>query len=305
MSTNSNVYKIAFYNTENLFDTFDDPQTADHDFLPNSELKWNVLKYKHKIANIAQVINSIDVEENLIAIGLSEVENEKVVKDLIQLLNGDWNYVYCKTSDPRGIDQVFLYQSKLIQIISHENISISNPLYDNIFLRELLHVTIKFHDDIFEILLIHWPSRVNGNEETIEKRIFAASQTYLYSKKLRSNSEESKIIIMGDLNDNPDNKSISILTSDGYLNNPFYTLLDGNIGTCKHNGEWQIFDQILYSNTIINMEKWEVSKGNIYNPDWLHYNENPNLGPFRTYLGNVYYGGYSDHFPVYIELKKI
>lgn len=304
MSDNTNVYKIGFYNTENLFDTIDDPKTADQDFLPNSDLKWNELKYEHKIANIAQVINAINNEENLIVLGLSEVENESVVKDLIQQLNNNWNYVYCKTSDPRGIDQVLLYQTKHIEILSNEIISISNPSYNDIFLREVLYVKFKCSDEDFHLLLLHWPSRVNGKEETIEKRLLAASQTFAFTETIRSKSDQPNLIVMGDLNDNPNNKSLSILTLDGYLNNPFYSLLDENIGTCKHDGKWQLFDQILYSKSILKDNKWDVSKGIIYNPDWLHYNENPNLGPFRTYLGNVYFGGYSDHFPVYIELTK-
>jgi predicted extracellular nuclease len=298
------IYKIAFYNTENLFDTLDDPETADHDFLPKGELKWNELKYKHKIVNISQVINEIDVDNNLAIIGLSEVENEEVVKDLINQLNNQWEYVYCKTSDVRGIDQVLLFQPNFITILKSQVFSMGQENTSQFFLRELLFVELLLDNEIFQLFLVHWPSRKKGKESTEEKRLNAAIETLQIIENINLQSPLTNLILLGDLNDNPDDDSVSLLCQKTPFNNPFFELMDKNIGTCKHEGQWYIFDQILYSPSIISSKKWSLSKGGIFNPEWLYYNENTNAGPFRTYLGNVYMGGYSDHFPIYIELQK-
>ena len=113
---------------------------------------------------------------------------------------------------------------------------------------------------------------------------------------------------MGDFNDTPEDPSIKDILCDDVLVNLF---ADGNKlgfeGTLKHQYTWQIFDQIIVTNSLINNDKGLVYRRNsaaIFHGDFL-FEKDESFGGvklFRTYVGPKYFGGYSDHLPVYIDL---
>ena len=71
--------RIMFYNVENLFDTADDPSTADDEFTPRGKKHWTKAKYTDKLLKIAEVIDSVGDKELPCIVGLAEVENRWVL----------------------------------------------------------------------------------------------------------------------------------------------------------------------------------------------------------------------------------
>ena len=79
-----NEYTIVSYNVENLFDTVDDPNVPDEEFLPESEKMWNNERYQKKLSDLAKVISEVNPLEMPEIVGLIEVENRTVLEDLIR-----------------------------------------------------------------------------------------------------------------------------------------------------------------------------------------------------------------------------
>lgn len=298
------TFRIGFYNTENLFDTIDDPHVNDSDFLPDGSLKWDSDRYELKMRHTAQVIDSINMHQNVMLFGLSEVENESVVKDLSQRIQGTWAYVHGPTSDPRGIDQALLYQPDYFQPISSTMLKFNQEEEVDYFVREVLYVKGITYRDTVHVLVLHWPSRRDGKEKTQLKRVAAAMLTREIVDSILQQDKKAQIVLMGDLNDEPTDESVQTMLSDKSILNPFIDLKQKGIGTCRHEGQWFLFDQILFSSNTLMGKKWKLNNAQVFNPDWLYYKENRKSGPFRTYMGKKYFGGYSDHFPVFVEFKK-
>ena len=312
--TNLTSCKVAFYNVENLFDTEDDPHINDNDFLPTGKLAWSTERYQLKLQHIKEVLNGINKEHTLALFGMAEVENRTVLEDLLKK-DSVYQIIHYNSSDNRGIDVCLLYNSNyFIPIISYLSSYKSNG-NPKVSLREVLVVKGLLWNDTIHVLLNHWPSRRGGEEKSEHKRIAAASVTSHVIDSISKNNPFANIIIMGDFNDQPNDKSVSTISTMRNLTlttkndsakiiNPFAAKQDGGEGTCKYKRDWFLFDQILINNSLMNKKGCQFVSAEIYHPEWLYYKEDVNSGPYRTYLGNKYYGGYSDHLPVYIELKK-
>ena len=309
--TNATSCRVAFYNAENLFDTYDDSHTNDNDFLPDGKLKWTTERYELKLTHVKDVIDALNDSQTLALIGMSEVENKTVLQDLLKN-DTTFQIIHYNSSDKRGIDVCLLYNTSyftpLISYLAHFD-KTDNP---DLFLREVLVVKGILWNDTIHVLVNHWPSRREGEEKSERKRIAAAMLTQEIIDSINAISPSSNVIIMGDFNDEPANESMSVMLDlkaskkniEGELMNPFKVLQDEGKGTCRYKKDWLLFDQILISNSLMNKKGIQFLDAKIFNPEWLYYKNDLNSGPFRTYQGNKYYGGYSDHFPVYIELKK-
>lgn len=105
---------IAFYNIENLFDTINSPSTNDSEYLPNASKKWDSGKYFEKIKHINEVVAKLN---SPIILGLCEIENEQVVRDVVQGgdMNGKYGIVHFQSLDKRGIDNAIIYDSSLLR----------------------------------------------------------------------------------------------------------------------------------------------------------------------------------------------
>jgi hypothetical protein len=297
---------IAFYNVENLFDTIDDPHKSDNDFLPSSSLKWNSEKYKNKQHRLAAVIAHFD-KEGLTLLGLAEVENKQVVEELLrtpELINKQYQCIHEESKDPRGID-VALVHSQNFKPLFHK---ILRPCKEQECLesRDVLAVKGLLKGDTVWVYINHWPSRRMGTEKSNDKRMLLSNVLKHSVDSVLTSSPSSKIVIMGDFNDTPSDESILNLTKGKLLFNPFASLSADGGGSIKYKKDWLIYDQILLS------ANWKPEKKNssvtyqsntaaVYHPAFLHYKETLHNGPFRSYQGKTYYGGYSDHFPVYLE----
>jgi len=299
---------VAFYNVENLFDTFDDPHTSDNDFLPQSLLQWDQEKFNHKIDRLSEVIGKLD-QEGLILLGLAEIENEQVLDRLLKanaLSSKEYSYLQQDSQDPRGIDVALLYQKKKFSPLFHKFL---RPCFEGECLesRDILAVKGLMKKDTVWVFVNHWPSRRAGQAQSEPKRLLVAKVLKHCVDSILNKSPLSKIIIMGDFNDLPTDPSLKLLTKERKLVNVFNDEGVMKTGSIKYKKDWLQFDQILCSANAIGTQKGHVSyqekSAAVYNPDFLYYNKDKKNGPYRSYRGQKYYGGYSDHFPVYIKLN--
>lgn len=313
--TKSNIYTIAFYNVENLFDVIDDPDTHDDDFLPGSEKRWTNKRYKKKIYKLGTAISQIGKKRSRkppVLVGLAEVENKKVLNDLIDTNNLEdykYGYVHYDSPDERGIDVALLYQKEHFKVINSQSISIDITVErdDPDYTRDILLVEGELNDEHIFIIVNHWSSRREGAKETEFKRIIAAEKVIEICKSIRDKDSDAKVIVMGDFNDDPSSNSIQQLTNTLDLYNPMETLLSYTRGSLNHKFKWNIFDQIMISTNFFETEKQShsFSKADIFDEEFLQiYKGKFKKQPFRTFVGAKYKGGYSDHFPVFIQLKK-
>lgn len=315
MDTNAtNLYTIAFYNLENLFDTIDDPETLDDDFTPGGRKKWNEKRYKRKLKKLSSVIFQIgkkETEKTPSIVGIAEVENLEVVEDLIhskKLVDQQYGIVHYDSSDERGIEVALLYKKDDFELSNSETFSVL--LYDEQgerdHTRDILLVIGKLKGEKVYCFVSHWPSRRKGTEETEPNRILVAKRLREIVESIHDKDEEAKIIIMGDYNDNPNDRSIKHYLLNNNLYNPFESLFDKGKGTVTHENKWLLFDQIIISQNFFGGNvTLSYKHANIFSEHFLKSWKGKRKGnPFRTYIGKWHQGGYSDHFPVYITLEK-
>ena len=312
---NNSAYTIAFYNLENLFDTKNDPNILDDDFTPKGKKHWSYKRYKKKLKKLSGVIAQLGTVKSMHApaiVGVVEVENQKVLEDLVHtnaLKNENYGFVHYDSPDERGIDVALLYKKELFELISSETF----PLYLNgengerDYTRDILLVEGKLNGELIYVLVNHWPSRRTGNGETEDKRIKAAQLVTHIVEKINLKTEDPKIIVMGDFNDDPSSKSVKQHLVSPTFYNPMEQLLDTGNGSLNYKNTWHLFDQIIFSKNFLKIEpnKHSFKYAEVFDRYFLkEWNGKYKGNPFRTYTGKWYLGGFSDHFPVYVYLKK-
>ena len=309
------LHTIAFYNLENLFDTEDDPDTLDDDFTPKGFKKWSKKRYKRKLYKLAKTISEIgikDTQNSPVLIGVAEVENQKVMEDLISaepLRNLPYQFVHYDSPDERGIDTALIYNKEVFEVINSEAITLMIFEEDGTrdTTRDILYVHGKLNGEEVHVFVNHWPSRRDGDIETSHKRIKAAETIKEFMEGIEDNHTQiPNYIIMGDFNDDPSSESIKTLMECEHLYNPMEKLLSPERGSANYRRSWMLFDQILVSHNFFNYEKGTHSfaHANIFDDRFLTEFKGKFKGPpYRPYAGRKYIGGYSDHFPVYIQLK--
>ena len=323
IQSHENQLVIVFYNVENLFDTIDDPYNyGDNEFTATAKKKWNLERYEKKSSDLAKVIASINNNELPDIIGLCEVENRKVVEDLIEqnsLSAEDYGIVHEESPDYRGIDVALIYKKSEFNYLTHNAIKVNLPEDKKYQTRDILYVKgLISEKDTLHIFVNHWKSRYGGINETEYKRINAAKILRAKIDSIIDIDNNANIICLGDFNDEPQNKSLNttlIATNNKTPANKyelFNTLYEkdlNNEGTYSYNYKWFMLDNIIISQNLISNETgFHISdeSGQIYKEDWiLHYNSKANMYvPNKTYGGKTYYGGYSDHLPVYLILEN-
>ncbi len=304
---------VAFYNCENFFDTINDPKVNDEEFLPDAKTQWNTAKYNTKKNHLAQVISSMNDGKGADLIGLSEIENKKVLEDLISepsLKKSDYGIVHYNSADERGIDVALLYKKSVLKVIGSSSHRIHFPFDSTLKTRDFLVVKgeLKNGKQIY-FLVNHFPSRRNGSAESEPKRVYVAETEKHVIDSIVKADANSSFIAMGDLNDEPMDKSVQTLKSaNANFTNPYEDLKKKNEGSIYYKGEWSMFDQILISNNLMDCKTSKVCYENnsctIYKPDFvLEQTPGKYFGaPFKTFAGTRYFGGYSDHMSVYILL---
>lgn len=315
---NSGFYSICWYNVENLMDTIDNPATADDEFTPQSEKMWNTERYNTKLAHLSEVLSKLMGEEGLLpeVIALGEVENRAVVKDLVSTpaFDGkDYGIVHRDSPDGRGIDVAVAYDKTKFEVLQENFYTILVPDTDRPNTRLLLYVKgVVAKKDTLHFFVNHWPSRYGGQEASEPKRVAVAKVVReKVDSILDASGEDEKILLMGDFNDYPDNKSLTEVLRAGknpdgdprQLYNLSISLSEDGQGTYNYKGEWGCLDQIIVSHALHTAEAGMCELNNtaaIYREDYIMYHDKKydDWKPSRTYGGPNYYGGYSDHLPI-------
>ncbi|EGV42138.1 endonuclease [Bizionia argentinensis JUB59] len=309
------IYTVAFYNTENLFDIYNDRSKNDRDYLPNSDKHWTKKRYYNKLQKIGLSISKIgeaETDNPPSIIGLAEVENGKVIRDLLNTANLKdipYDFVHFNSKDERGMDVALLYNKKDFTVTHSEIFSIifDRPEGGDDFTRDILLVTGTLNGETISILVNHWASRREGTRLSEAKRMQSSTKVGTIIQSLKQAQPEAKIIVMGDFNDDPNCNSITQLVENNNLFNPMNTLRSFNRGSLVHHLKWHLFDQIMITTNFFKPDDThlEFEEANIFDPEFLKEYKGKYKGtPFRTYAGEKHKGGYSDHFPVYITLTK-
>jgi predicted extracellular nuclease len=318
-------YKIAcvgFYNLENLFDTIDDPLTNDAEFLPGGDYAWDSEKYNNKLHNMSKVISEIGTDltpDGLAVLGVAEVENKTVLEDLVAMpLIKERNYkiVHYNSPDKRGIDVGFLYQEKYFKLKNSASYRLVFPDELDYFTRDQLVVTGNMDGEDVSIIVAHWPSRRGGQAASEPNRIEAAKLGRKIIDSLFAENPDAKIVLMGDLNDDPINVSvmeyirakgkISKMKSGDMYNVMYDHYKNGN-GTLAWNDAWNLFDQMIVSEALVSedVSSYVFHQSYVFRKDYLIQQEGNYKGyPLRTHAGGIYLNGYADHLPVYMIFKK-
>lgn len=340
------AYAVGFYNLENLFDTIHAVGKNDYDFLPDGSYKWGTLKYTSKLHNMARVLSELGtdrVKAGAAVIGVSEVENRQVLEDLLRqesIANRGYRILHVDSPDRRGVDCALLYNPRFFTLedslyvlyiypdettgplplgfTQDENNDIHTlPLYG-----DTTHITRGFlvgigtmANEKMAVIVNHWPSR--GAESEARER--AAAQVYQLKEALLKKYPGIKIIIEGDLNDDPNNKSVvrelkavseqNQVKSEHDLFNPWYNMLyKTGQGTLLYNGKWNLFDQIILSGNLINGNDYTTltfRSNEVFMRDYLFQQDGKYKGsPLRTTAGGTWLNGYSDHLPTVVYLVK-
>ncbi len=307
-------YTLAFYNIENLFDIYDDELTRDDDFLPTAEKRWTVKRYKNKLRKLGFVISEIGKKEtntHPAIVGLAEVENAEVIKDLMSskhLAEIDYDFVHYDSPDERGIDVALLYDRNRFKVAYSKNYSIDlfNEKDEADYTRDILLVSGLFEGLELHVIVNHWPSRRTGDLETGHKRMAASKKVVEIIDNIKTKNKEAKIVVMGDFNDDPNNESVTHLVHSHGLFNPMETLISNERGTTNFKQKWNLFDQFMFTHNFFERKKNSLRyvNANIFDEDFLKLYDGKYKGtPYRTYVGRRYKGGYSDHFPIFLTLK--
>lgn len=308
-------YTVLSYNVENLFDTVDDLKVPDEEFLPQSEKKWTLERYQKKLDDLAKVIAGVNPSDYPEIIGLVEIENKSVLQDLINtavIKDQSYGIIHEESPDYRGIDVALLYRKDAFKAKWHEILPVVFADDTAFKTRDILHVVGKIKNNKVHVFVNHWPSRIGGDEKTEPKRVLAASVLKAKVDEVSAADPNALVIIMGDMNDEPVNKSLREILgaqspdTDSKLVNLMMPDDQKGLGTYFYSGNWNMLDNIIVSKGMIAGKKIKVEnrKGEIFRSDWMVFtNKNGDKTPNRTYVGDKYTGGVSDHFPVYFKMK--
>ena len=315
-------FTVMSYNVENLFDTLDTAGKDDVEFTPGGKKNWTSERYHTKLKHLSEVIAAVNPENGQFPdiVGIIEAENIAVLKDLAAqeaISAAGYECILEEGTDNRGIDCGLMYNPKTFKYLSHRSIRVKlRPSGQTT--RDILYVKGMVDKETLHIFVNHWPSRVGGKQQTENKRTQCADRLKEITDSLIKAEPQCNILIMGDLNDEPTDESVyEILQAKetsqySRLNNIMYALQNKNkgkfgSGTYYYKGEYSMLDNLIVSNPLLTRTsgfRLYENTGYIFAPDFISFKEsNGDIAPSRSYSGK-YYGGYSDHYPVYMIFYK-
>lgn len=252
--TDSVCLRIAFYNMENFFDCLHDSAKDDHDFTPQGIKGWGNAKYANKRNRLFKVIAAMDAEHSLAAMGLAEVENARVLRDLCRgtpLRYKNFDFVHFESPDLRGIDVALLYRKDLLSIDTSYPVPLIIPpdsvarTRDMLYVRAFVeaspvppdsgmsgnrlskdasgtgtgkHPCANRKKTCLHLFVCHFPSKYGGATETDHKRAAAARLLRQRMDSLSCKDSSAIILAMGDLNTHALDSVLAPLRSQPYLN---------------------------------------------------------------------------------------
>lgn len=307
---------VAFYNLDNLYDTIDDTDHDDAEFTPSGKYAWDVERYRQKLANMEKVISILAGGNAPDVLGMCELESQQALNDLFSTgtLKGHYSIIHYDSPDERGIDVAFAYNKKKLSVLQSQNIRVKLQRDTADRTRDILWVRTLIHSskDTIDFIVCHFPSRREGKDQSEPDRIDAA-RACITTARGKCNLSNQNLVIMGDFNDEPWDKSISsvigatdIRKNDGSdLQNLVWQFRDQGKGSYKYRDQWNMLDQFMISNALNDGKGAEYVKGsvNIASYDWMVQTGKYKGFPLRTFGGDKWLNGYSDHFPIYMNIK--
>ena len=331
-------YVIGFYNLENLFDTYHDDGKNDYEYLPDGANEWTEEKYARKLSNMARVIADMKKDNGAwhAVLGVSEVENRHVLEDLVAepaIAAANYQIVHYDSPDRRGVDCALFYRPEVFKFITSEAIPFTfdpsridwsqwtQEEKDAFRTRDILMVRGTIDGEMFAIFVCHLPSRLGGKGADLRPR--GAEIAYQRAMELQKEFPGIKIVVMGDMNDNPQDISmteflrgkekISEVTDEDFFD-PFLSMIKAGYSSLYYRGEGNIFDIVMVNNALANAPAGTfqiqpiVKKkyyGRVFNKPYMTNKSGQYKGtPFRTFSNGAFVGGFSDHYPTYIVIKK-
>lgn len=330
-------YVLGFYNVENLFDTYHDDGKNDYEYLPDGKNKWTEPKYEKKLHNIATVIKAMADENKAFhaVLGLSEIENRHVLEDLVsqpEIEAANYQIVHYDGPDRRGVDVALLYRPEHFTVEESKSIpfdfnsttitfTMDKEGQDYFRTRDILMVRGLLDGEMFAFFVAHLPSRIGGKGQDLRSR--GAEIIYEHSLELMKQYPGIKIMVMGDMNDNPTDESmvtymhgketIAEVGEQDFFS-PFLSMLKAGYGSLAYRGTWNIYDIILVNQAMANAPKGTLKiqpivkkkyYGRIFSQPFMTQQEGQYKGtPFRTFSSGTFIGGYSDHYPTYIIVSN-
>jgi endonuclease/exonuclease/phosphatase family metal-dependent hydrolase len=307
--------RIGFYNAENYFDPFADTTIDYTQFNPGGDHHWSAARYKTKRQHIFKVITAMGGWHGMDIMAFAEIENRFVLEDLIKstpLKDRDYGIIHFESPDHRGIDVGLIYRKAGFHPLFAKAIHVHDSADDNLRTRDILYVKGTAGVDTLQLFINHWPSRYGGLMATVSKRLLAAEYLRHAVDSVCRANPNAHVLILGDFNETIADKGlrwISGLHSDCniFALPPFYDF--GKVtGSIKSNSGWTIFDRVLCSKNMISIHSPVLVVGksfHIFDAPFLLEQDKKNMGlkPNRTYNGFTYHGGFSDHLPVYVDIR--
>ncbi|MFC2103171.1 endonuclease/exonuclease/phosphatase family protein [Bacteroidota bacterium] len=315
----SDTLFIAFWNLENLFDTANDLDKNDEQFLPSGDREWTDERFDIKLNHLARTIRSMNNSNGPDILGVCEIEHQSVIDSMIvrYLHDKKFKAFAFESPDKRGIDNGLVYNTEKFNLLSVRADTVH--LKDNWPTRPIVNVKLLYNQsDTLSVYLNHWPSRSGGSEKSEPNRISAATTIRNMVDEEFGKNPYAKIIVMGDFNDEPTNISVleklganaficdssalggRIFPEKQLFNTSFQAYKDG-LGTYKYKDDWNMLDQIIVSGSLITGPGlyYLCNSFEVYKPYFIVTHSGKYKGaPFPTYGGPRYLGGYSDHYPV-------
>jgi len=309
-----------FYNVENFFDPVDDPNTQDDDFTPTGKKRWTWGRLAKKRNDIAKTIIAAGDGNTPVLVGLAEVENYLVLKQLVEqtpLAKIGYNIVHHDSPDPRGIEVALLYRNDRFKLLHQHFYKLTLPSGSN-QTREILYAkgTLDSRDTL-HILVNHWPSKIGNARQSLARRMTAARKAKAICDSIFGTNPAANIIVMGDFNDGPESipvlKGLEALPPDTLIvGNRLYNLMlplaRRGEGSYKYKTEWELIDLFFVSGNLMPSAGNRISYKDAYvfKADFLLEDDKKYHGkrPFRTYDGMKYLGGVSDHLPAVLIVTR-
>ena len=303
------TFQVMSYNVENLFDTNDDPHTDDNEFLPDGDRHWTPGRYRNHLQQTARVILAAGRWEAPALVGLCEVENDSVLTHLLRrtpLRREGYRYCITRGNDPRGINNALLYRRDRFRLLGWRSVRIAFTERTKRS-RDLLYAWGRIASgDTVDVIVCHFPSRRSGQKASERARMDAANCVRRLCDSLYRVRRHPNLIVMGDFNDTPTDRSIRLMADTpesrlrliNLFGDPRQT---GFEGSHYYRGKWTQLDQMLVSPLLAN----RVTEAQVFAPDFLLTEDGRRRSrrPRRVYYGFRYEGGFSDHLPIVAEFR--
>ena len=306
---------FLWWNVENLFDTYNDPATDDDDFTPEGKLQWTEKKLTLKQMRIRHLLSAVEARPDYRKypdiLAFSEVENRRVFEETLSQIQGvSYRAIYHESSDPRGIDIGLAYNPQTIR-----------PGYSKTYVvplegkptRKIIVAGFSAIKHPFHVILNHWPSRSFDTRWTEPKRIAAAKVARHIIDSLLVRNNKADIIVMGDFNDEPDDRSMKEVLGSTFdadrVKVEAKTLLFNcwsgydEIGSYSYKNRWQHIDQILLSAGMLDKKGLYAPRGAFRCFSFFRLLDDSGKKPWPTYERRKYTGGYSDHLPLLLKAR--